>query len=87
MEEAAVLNDNRLTEAAAGNIVRVSIPARVAYDLGALQKVTSQVLGQLGCEACHSGFDIRFDAVRDFVVDENLRVRPSHVAGGPAQSV
>lgn len=59
----------------AGNLVRVSIPAKVAFDLKSLQRVTAQVLGQLGCEACHSGFDIRFDVVRDFVVDEKLGVR------------
>lgn len=58
-----------------GNQVRVSIPARVAFDLKSIQKVTAQVLGQLGCDACHSGFDIRFDVVRDFVVDANLNVR------------
>ena len=58
-----------------GNLVRVSIPAKVAFDLKSLQRVTAQVLGQLGCEACHSGFDIRFDVVRDFVVDEKLGVR------------
>lgn len=59
----------------AGNLVRVSIPAKVAFDLKGMQRVTAQVLGQLGCEACHSGFDIRFDVVRDFVVDEKLGVR------------
>ena len=58
-----------------GNQVRVTIPARVAFDLKSIQKVTAQVLGQLGCEACHSGFDIRFALVRDFVVDANLNVR------------
>ena len=57
------------------NQVRVTIPARVAFDLKSIQKVTAQVLGQLGCDACHSGFDIRFDLVRDFVVDANLNVR------------
>jgi hypothetical protein len=40
-----------------------------------MQKVTAQVLSQLGCDNCHSGFDIRFDLVRDFVVDANLAVR------------
>ena len=59
----------------AGNLVRVSIPAKVAFDLKSMQRVTAQVLGQLGCEACHSGFDIRFDVLRDFVVDEKLGVR------------
>jgi hypothetical protein len=61
--------------ASLGNPVRVKIPAKVAYDLKAIQRVTAEVLGQLGCEACHSGFDIRFDVTRDFIVDEQLGVR------------
>lgn len=69
-----MLND-RFDLASAGNLVRVSIPAKVAFDLKSIQRVTAQVLGQLGCEACHSGYDIRFDVVRDFIVDENLGVR------------
>jgi hypothetical protein len=69
-----MLND-RFELASAGNLVRVSIPAKVAFDLKSIQRVTAQVLGQLGCEACHSGYDIRFDVVRDFIVDEKLGVR------------
>lgn len=74
-----MLND-RFDLASAGNLVRVSIPAKVAFDLKSMQRVTAQVLGQLGCENCHSGYDIRFDVVRDFIVDEKLGVR----AVGPA---
>lgn len=69
-----MLND-RFDLSSAGNLVRVSIPAKVAFDLKSIQRVTAQVLGQLGCEACHSGYDIRFDVVRDFIVDEKLGVR------------
>ncbi|HEX2222912.1 MAG TPA: hypothetical protein VHN15_01755 [Thermoanaerobaculia bacterium] len=69
-----MLND-RFDVASAGNLVRVSIPAKVAFDLKSIQRVTAQVLGQLGCENCHSGYDIRFDVVRDFIVDEKLGVR------------
>lgn len=68
--------NERLVEALSpGQVVRVKIPAKIAFDLGSIQRVTADVLGQLGCEACHSGFDIRFDIARDFVVDENLGVR------------
>jgi hypothetical protein len=66
---------DRFAELAAGNIVRVTINQRIAHDLKSMQKVTAQVLGQLGCEACHSGFDIRYDTVRDFIVDANLTVK------------
>ncbi len=56
------------------NIVRVTIPAQFAYDLGAMQKITASVLDRLGCSACHSGHDIRFDIERRFIVDEKLNV-------------
>ena len=39
----------------------------MAYDLKKMQKVTANVLGRLGCPACHSGFDIRFIQARDYV--------------------
>lgn len=70
-----MLNDRVSDTVSSGNLVRVTVPARVAYDLGSMQKVTASVLGKLGCEACHSGFDIRFDVVREFIVDEKLGVR------------
>jgi hypothetical protein len=74
-----MLNDrffsDALSSASAGNPVRVRIPAQVAHDLKAMQRVTASVLGQLGCEACHSGFDIRYDVVREFVVNEQLDVK------------
>lgn len=58
------------------SIVRVAIPAKVAYNLKSMQKVTAEILDRLGCPACHSGHDIRFELIRDFLVDEELRVTP-----------
>ena len=55
--------------------VRVTVPAKVAYNLKSLQKVQASVLGRLGCPGCHSGFDIRFDQARSFAADEKLRIR------------
>ncbi len=49
--------------------IRVHIPAGVGYDMKKMQKVTASVLGRLGCEGCHSGWDIRFLHERDFVVN------------------
>lgn len=70
-----MLGDSSLDVSSAGNVVRVKIPVRIANDLKSMQQVTASVLGQLGCEACHSGFDIRYDVVREFIVDENLGVK------------
>lgn len=56
--------------------VNVTIPAEVAFDLERLQEVQKDILGRLGCQACCSGFDIRYDIARRFIVDSDLRVRP-----------
>lgn len=55
--------------------VRVIVPVDVAFNLEKMQKVTASVLAHLGCPACHSGRDIRFDIERTFVVDKALNVR------------
>lgn len=60
---------------ARGNVVQVTVPLKAFNDLDAIQRVQKDVLGQLGCEACCSGWDIRFDIARQFVVDEQLTVR------------
>src|SRR5262249_10968651 len=66
-----------------GQEVRVTIPASLFHNLEAMQRVTKQVLGQLGCEGCHSGFDIRYDVVRQFVVDERGAVQSPFGPGTP----
>ena len=55
--------------------IRVTVPAKVAFDLKAIQKVQGSILDRLGCPACCSGFDIRFDVARSFVVDQKLNIR------------
>ncbi|HKH43579.1 MAG TPA: hypothetical protein VKM72_02840 [Thermoanaerobaculia bacterium] len=70
-----MMNDRFSDIASAGNLVRVTIPVKVANDLKSMQRVTASILGQLGCEGCHSGFDIRYDVVREFVVNEQLDVK------------
>jgi hypothetical protein len=58
-------------------VVRVTIPASVAYNFDSITKVTQTVLGKLGCLGCHSGRDIRFIIEDDFRVDEHLNVFPN----------
>ena len=55
--------------------IRVTVPAKVAFDLGAIQKVQGSILDRLGCPACCSGYDIRFDIARSYLVDEKLNIR------------
>jgi hypothetical protein len=56
--------------------VIVRVPAKHLFDLKALRQVTESVLGQLGCPNCHSGYDIRFMAINEFIVNEKLEVQP-----------
>src|SRR5437763_6398176 len=58
-----------------GRSVRVTIPAAIAYDLGAFQKSLADLLGHLGCMACCSGFDITFLQERQFFINEKLEIR------------
>jgi hypothetical protein len=61
--------------------IRVSIPFEVAGNLGNFKKAVGSILDKLGCQACCSGFDIRFEIERDFHVDHDLQVRSFAAAG------
>jgi hypothetical protein len=54
--------------------VRVVVPAKVAFNLAQMNKLTAEILARLGCPGCHSGHDIRFDIASEFLVDENLGI-------------
>ncbi len=54
--------------------VNVSLPANVAYDFDKFVEVQRSILDRLGCMACCSGFDIRWDLATRFSVDEQLNV-------------
>jgi hypothetical protein len=56
-------------QAFTGRTVTVAVSPDVAYDMKKMQKVTATLLGRLGCPGCHSGFDIRFRQLLDFVVN------------------
>jgi hypothetical protein len=49
--------------------VRVTVPAKIAYDLEAFMDIQRSILDRLGCPACCSDFDIRWDIERDFRVN------------------
>lgn len=57
--------------------VRVFVPYDVDFNLEKMNKITADVLRQLGCGGCHSGRDLEFVRMQDFVVDrQSLDVRP-----------
>jgi hypothetical protein len=49
--------------------VRVSLPAKVAYNPDALKKSLTSILDRLGCPRCFSGANCLFVAERNFVFD------------------
>ncbi len=51
------------------NVVEVKIPASSYYNLKQFNEIQKTVLGRLGCEGCTSGWDIRYDIERQFVID------------------
>ncbi len=59
-----------------GSAVRISIPAKVAYDLKAFQKSIADLVEDLGCRTCFSGVDCTFITERNFVVNPSGKVSP-----------
>lgn len=55
------------------NVVQVTLPAEVYFNLDRFQEAQRLVLGRLGHMACVSGWDIRFDMVRQFALNEKLQ--------------
>lgn len=49
--------------------VRITLSAKVAYDLNSFQKVLGSLAERLGCPQCLSGVDCTFQLERNFIVD------------------
>ncbi|SEG95885.1 hypothetical protein SAMN05444920_109191 [Nonomuraea solani] len=62
-------------EQGGGRVVQVTIPAEVAFDLDKFQAVQKDILGRLGCRGCCSGWDIRYELQRRFLVNDKLEIR------------
>jgi hypothetical protein len=60
-----------------GGAVRISMPAKVANDLGQLQQVFVQLADRFGHSACYTGCDVLFaHTIRELHVREDLNVVP-----------
>jgi hypothetical protein len=55
--------------------IHVKITPDVMYDFDKISKVLQKTLTELGCPACCSGYDIRFDVERNFIADSNFDVK------------
>ena len=62
----AVENEPRVR---AHGAVRVSLPAKIAYDPDSLKKAIGSLVERLGCSKCFSGADCLFSFERDYVID------------------
>jgi hypothetical protein len=52
-----------------GHRVNIYVTREVNFNLEKMQQVTKNVLGRLGCDACHSGRILDFHIIEDFVVN------------------
>ena len=53
--------------------IDVIVPAKL--NLKQVQEITAKTLGILGCENCHSGFDIRFHQQEVILFDRELEAK------------
>jgi hypothetical protein len=75
------MSETKQTPARIHGTVRVSLPAKVAYNPESLKKTIASLLGHLGCPGCFSGADCVFTAERNFAVDPEGIF--SHIALNP----
>ena len=69
------LEPHHLAQAANPAVVNVDVPMELLWDFDGLMDVKKRVLGELGCQACTSGYDIRWRGTRDFVVNPAREIR------------
>ena len=62
--------------------VRASLSPKAGEKIATVNKIIDQIAGQLGCQACCSGHDIRFTLERNLVLDRTLNVQETAVAFG-----
>jgi hypothetical protein len=57
--------------------IRVQVTSEISNDFEKSTQVLKNILGQLGCQGCTSGFDIRLEEIKDYVVNPvTLEVNP-----------
>jgi hypothetical protein len=63
------LDVSQIASLSRGKVVRVSVPAKVAFDLGEFTKMVEGLAERLGCLPCLSGAACFFDLERFLAVD------------------
>jgi hypothetical protein len=59
-EEVHMATTTPKLQVAAGRTVYVAVPRGISNDIDKMFRLTRSVLGRLGCDGCHSGFDLRY---------------------------
>lgn len=70
------LGNPEAISAARYGAIQVTIPAAVAFNLGAFHKGIANLVEHIGCQTCFSGVDCTFVLERNFLIDPQLGVRP-----------
>jgi hypothetical protein len=53
--------------------VNVYLTREDAFSIDRMFEITKKVLGRLGCDGCHSGRQIDFHIIEDFVVNPSTK--------------
>ena len=69
------------------HVIRVTVPASVAYNFDQMSQVTQKILNEVGCGHCHSGRWIIYEMGDNFLVNEKLEVTavPGNISFNAAQ--
>jgi len=78
------MDDKAIKMTRKGGAVRLTLPARVANDLGALQRGLKSLAERLGHPQCATGCDIlHFMLERDFSLTDAVALNPQPLPPGP----
>lgn len=72
------LDQQQMAQAADPAIVSVHVPLDLLWDFDGLMEVKRNILRTLGCQACTSGYDIRWRGVRDAGASPGGEIRPAN---------
>ena len=61
-------------------VIRVKVPASALYNLDMFKEIQGKIMRELGCPACSSGLDIRYDIEREFVIDAELNIKANRIS-------
>jgi hypothetical protein len=80
------MREHPVQAALRGGTIRLTLPAKVASDLGALQRGLRQLAERLGHPQCATGCDVlHLGLEREFRLDAKVELNPQPLPPGPLQ--